>query len=65
MIANDNKNKIGNDGSGYRTKATFVKRPQDPDLPQMKKLYEIRPHRRIKQEDMDEIWPEWSPYLNV
>ena len=55
--------KFGNDGTGYRTKAAFIKRPDDPNLPQMEKLYNIRPHRRIEKKDMDEIWPEWNPEL--
>lgn len=63
LISNSNENKIGNDGSGYRTKATFVKRPTDPEYPELNKLYEIRPHRRIEQEDMDKIWPDWRPPL--
>ena len=29
----------------------------------MKKLYEIRPSRRIEKEDMEEIWPDWTPEL--
>lgn len=63
LIANSNESKIGNDGSGYRTKATFIKRPQDPEDERMEKLYEIRPHRRIEQEDMNKIWPDWTPEL--
>ena len=63
LIADSTENKIGNDGSGYRTKATFVKRPTDPEYPELEKLYEIRPHRRIEQEDMDKIWPDWTPEL--
>ena len=63
LINKENENKIGNDGSGYRTKATFVKRPTDPEYPELEKLYEIRPHRRIEQEDMDKIWPDWTPEL--
>jgi len=47
----------------YRTKAKFTKKPSDIDYPQMKKLYEIRPKRRIEKEDLDEIWPEWTPEL--
>ena len=60
LTSKHSKNKIGNNGSGYRTKATFVKRPKDPYLPQMAKLYKIRPHRRITENDMEEIWPEWN-----
>ena len=63
LISNSNENKIGNDGSGYRTKATFVKRPQDKINEKMEKLYKIRPNRRIQQKDMDEIWPVWTPDL--
>jgi Rps23 Pro-64 3,4-dihydroxylase Tpa1-like proline 4-hydroxylase len=44
----------------YRKKAKFIKRPEDPFDGQMQKLYDIRPHRRITQEDMDELMPDWS-----
>ena len=47
----------------FRTKARFTKKPSDIDYPQMKKLYEIRPKRRIEKEDLDEIWPDWTPEL--
>lgn len=50
-----NKNgeiKKGIDDSGYRTKAVFTKRPQDPYDPLIEKLYKIRPHRRINDEDL-------------
>lgn len=63
LIANSNENKIGNDGSGYRTKATFVKRPIDHEHPELEKLYKIRPYRRIEKKDIDGIWPEWTPEL--
>ena len=52
-------NKVGSNSDGYRTKATFVKRPNDPCDGRMEKLYNIRPHRRITKEDMEEIFPEW------
>ena len=52
--------KFGDDGSGYRTKATFIKRPSDLYDEKMEQLYKIRPFRRIEQTDMDEIWPEWK-----
>ena len=46
-------NRIGNDGTGYRTKATFKKRPND-DFDELKeKLYKIRPFRLIKPEDFN------------
>ena len=53
--------KTGSDESGYRTKATFIKRPSDPYDEKMEKLYKIRPKRRITQKDMNEIWPDWTP----
>lgn len=52
--------KLGVNEEGYRVKAAFVKRPQDKYDERMDKLYQIRPHRRITQEDMDEIWPDWD-----
>jgi|TARA_Y100000389_G_C17456944_1_gene518762 Rps23 Pro-64 3,4-dihydroxylase Tpa1-like proline 4-hydroxylase len=54
------KNKLGSNNDGYRTKAVFIKRPQDKDDERMEKLYKIRPYRRITKEDMKEIWPEWT-----
>ncbi len=56
-------NKFGANFDGYRTKASFIKRPCDPDLEQLKKLYSIRPYNRIEEKDMEEIWPEWTPEL--
>lgn len=44
----------------YRYKAKFVKRPFDPMDERMMKLYEIRSNRRISEQDMQEIWPEWN-----
>ena len=52
--------KIGNNGSGFRTKACFIKRPQDEYDERMEQLYKIRPIRRIENEDMKKIWPEWN-----
>lgn len=63
IVTEKNQNVLGNDGTGYRTKATFVKRPNDIDYPQLKKLYEIRPLRRIEKKDMENIWPEWDETL--
>jgi hypothetical protein len=56
----ENKYKIGNDGSGYRTKATFVKRPNDPFDEGLQKLFDIRSIRRIEDDDMAKIYPEWK-----
>jgi len=58
------KNKFGDDGSGYRTKASFVKRPNDPYDERMEELYKIRPSRRIEQNDMDKIWSDWNKENN-
>jgi len=43
---------FGNDGSGYRTKATFTKRPNDEHDELKEKLYKIRPLRLIVNEDL-------------
>lgn len=61
LVDKQNKNKVGNDGSGFRSKATFVKRPSDPYDENMQKLYDIRPIRRIEKKDMDELFPNWKP----
>jgi hypothetical protein len=56
--------KYGSNEAGYRTKAAFIKRPQDPEDEKIEKLYKIRPYRLIEQKDMDEIWPEWNSDTN-
>ena len=43
---------VGNDGSGYRTKATFTKRPDDHYNELKERLYKIRPLRLITKEDL-------------
>jgi len=63
LSSSSQSNKIGNDGSGYRTKAIFTKKPDDPNLEQMTELYKIRPIRRIENDDLKKIWPEWTPNL--
>lgn len=63
LISKCSMDKTGANESGFRTKATFVKRPQDLDDQRMEELYKIRPNRRITQEDMAEIWPEWTKEL--
>lgn len=60
LINKKDETKIGNDGSGFRTKATFIKRPQDKYDEKMEQLYKIRPYKRIEKEDMDRIWPHWN-----
>jgi Rps23 Pro-64 3,4-dihydroxylase Tpa1-like proline 4-hydroxylase len=61
LVNKKDENKIGNDGSGFRTKASFIKRPQDKYDKKIEQLYKIRPHRRIEPEDMDKICPDWTP----
>jgi|TARA_R110000803_G_scaffold156666_1_gene221239 hypothetical protein len=60
LTSQANPNKYGVDSNGYRTKASFIKRPQDPVIPQLDKLYDIRPQRRITKDDIDSIWPTWN-----
>lgn len=52
--------KYGANEDGYRAKASFIKRPLDPYDPRMEKLFQIRSQRRITQQDMIEIWPDWD-----
>lgn len=49
---NNYKDKFGADNDGFRKKAIFMKRPQDKFDPLIEKLYKIRPHRRITDEDL-------------
>jgi len=60
LKSNPEKNKLGADEDGYRKKAIFVKRPFDKYDERMEKLYRIRPYRRITDNDMMEIWPDWN-----
>jgi dTDP-glucose 4,6-dehydratase len=59
IVTGFKENKFGNDGTGYRTKACFIKRPEDPYDERMEKLYKIRPMRLITEKDLEEIYPEW------
>jgi hypothetical protein len=63
IVTNSKENKFGNDGTGYRTKATYIKRPEDHYDERMEKLYNIRPLRLITQKDLDEIYPAWETEL--
>ena len=63
LVSKPNLSNYGVDSSGYRTKASFIKRPSDPDYPQLQKMYYIRPNRRITNEDILNIWPEWNSDL--
>ena len=60
LVSKSDESKFGNDGSGFRTKATFTKRPDDKYSDKMDKLFKIRPFRRIEPEDMNLIWPDWN-----
>ena len=61
IVTGSKEDKFGNDGTGYRTKATYIKRPTDEYDEKIEKLYKIRPFRLITQKDLDEIYPEWKP----
>ena len=60
LHSSPDERKVGNDGTGYRTKAAFMKRPEDSFCEKMESLYKIRPHRLIQQKDLDEINIEWD-----
>ncbi len=47
--------KVGNNEEGYRVKAAFCKRPQDPESEIKNTLYKIRPYRLITQKDMEDL----------
>ena len=61
LVSKATDNKHGNDGSGHRTKATYRQIPSEIYNTKIQQLLKIRPFRRIEQEDMDRIWPEWTP----
>ena len=52
IVSDPENNKVGNDGSGYRTKATYTKKPDDAYDEKIDRLYKIRPHRRIEPSDL-------------
>jgi hypothetical protein len=61
IVSGSNRDKIGNDGSGYRTKATYIN-VGEPDK-RIDEFIKIRPLRRITQSDIESIWPEWTDEL--
>jgi hypothetical protein len=61
LVTAADANKFGNDGDGYRKKASFIRKPDDPPSTVMDSLYSIRPHRRITQGDLQELCPDWDP----
>ena len=52
IVSDPVKDKVGNDGSGYRTKATYTKKPEDAYDEKIDRLYKIRPYRRIEENDL-------------
>lgn len=55
LVTKKEEVKFGNNEEGYRVKAAFRKRPQDPYCPVKEKLYEIRPHRLITEDDLNKL----------
>lgn len=51
--------KIGDNGTGYREKAAFIRQPNQRDTPQLRELLSIRPLRRITSEDIHRLYPHW------
>ena len=49
--------KIGNNGCGYRTKATYINKTKYKEIDDFVK---IRPLRRIEKEDIIKYWPAWN-----
>jgi len=62
-ISDLNSEKYGN-VDGYRLRASFIKRPTDRYDERIEQLYNIRPFRRITDEDMKNIWPDWKPDMH-
>lgn len=60
LTSKSNTNKYGSNVLGFRTKAAYRKRPTDLDDNRLDLLYKIRPYRRITNEDLNKIWPEWN-----
>jgi hypothetical protein len=59
--------KYGNDGSGKRTKASYIVSPytKRENISKINQLIEIRPKRRIEKSDMERIWPDWDPKTDL
>lgn len=60
IVSAASNDKFGNDGDGYRKKASFIKHPDDPPSEAMDQLYAIRPHRLITADDLNQICPGWD-----
>ena len=63
LSSKSNDEKIGANEDGYRTKAIFTLKPSDNQDPRILKLLEIRPRRRITEQDMYTIYPDWDKTL--
>lgn len=63
LSAQASTSKVGSGSDGYRSKAVFVARPTDPKDPRLDELRAIRPNRRITEEDMARLMPEWDPSM--
>jgi len=55
---------LGDDGTGYRRKAMFVRHPYQTPSDALDTLLSIRPLRRITDRDMGVLFPQWSPVLS-
>ena len=44
----------------HRLKASYFGRPQDLKDLRLDMLRSIRSHRRITEEDLKQIWPDWK-----
>ena len=60
ITSSKDTSKIGSDSLGYRNRATFKQTNNSEYDERIEKLCKIRPNRRITEEDMNEIWPEWT-----
>ena len=55
LVTEKEEVKFGNNEEGYRVKAAFRKRPNDPENKIKNKLYEIRPYRLITNKDLEDL----------
>ena len=60
LVSKPDFDKVGNDGSGHRLKATYVQHPHYPKNDKFEQFIKIRPKRRIEKEDIEKIMPEWN-----
>lgn len=52
--------KIGDNGTGFRKKASFVTRPDEENKDKIELFLKIRPFRRLEKKDVETFWPEWN-----